>query len=196
MVHWPAKSLSSLPFGKTFNWQLMSALSHHPTHVSHLFSPLRALPPCFKSPWTPAGIISLLPRVAPCVCPCSPPACHYHSCQKDHLKTKSDYVPKSSCLTKRKAKSWHWCKDGQAQSLSELISTTLFAVQGIYSVFLWFDCFPPENHVLTTCPCLIRVFTHFLLYYLWWLISCVDLARLGAQLLIKHQLRSCCKDIF
>ena len=83
----------------TILWQLTSVLSHHLSQDFKPFSPPRAPPPCFKSPWTPAWIISVFATVAPCVCPT---ACDYHSAHKDHVKMKSDHVPNSSHLTRRK----------------------------------------------------------------------------------------------
>ena len=98
----------------TLLWKLTSVRSHHLSQGFNPFSPPMAPMPYFKSPWTPAWIISILAKVAPCVCPT---AVIMIAPRKIMLKWSQIMCPTLPISLREKSKSCHWCAEVQAQPL-------------------------------------------------------------------------------
>lgn len=159
----------------TLLWKLTSVRSHHLSQGFNPFSPPMAPLPCFKSPWTPAWITSIFAKVAPCVCPT---AVIMIAPRKIMLKWSQIMCPTLPISLREKSKSWHWCIEVQAQSLWNYLHYSVPTTGHLLCLPLVGLLFPQKTTSQTGCPCLTRVFTHFLIYYLWWLILRVNVTRL------------------
>ena len=83
---------------------------------------------------------------------CLPYSCDYDSTQKDHVKMKSDHVPNSSHLTKRKIQKLPLVRRGAGSAslnFSSLLSSHHRALT--LSSFGWIAS-PSENHILNRVP--------------------------------------------